>query len=78
MNRYVALLMFVLSIPLLAQQPVPAAPKAPPAPKAPQVPPAPAVPPAPPLFNPEAGGQPVNIRLDVSVTDQMVNSPAQP
>jgi hypothetical protein len=78
MNRYVVLLVLVLSIPLVAQQ----APKAPAAPAAPKAPPAPAVPIAPPappaLINPEASGQPVNIRLDVSVTDQSAIGGAQP
>jgi hypothetical protein len=70
MNRYVVLLIFVLSTSLAAQQPAapkpPAAPKAPPAPAAPA---APSAPPAPPV-DLEQGGQPLNIRLDVSVTDQ--------
>ena len=78
MNRYVALLILLLSIPLAAQQPAapkpPAAPQAPPAPAAPAAPPAP---PAPPV-DLEQGGQPVNIRLDVSVTDQVSAGAAQP
>jgi hypothetical protein len=73
MNHHVALLILLFSIPLAAQQTPPAAPKPPAAPAAPVAP----TPPVPP-FGPEAGGQPVNIRLDVSVTDQGGNSSAQP
>ncbi len=75
MNRCAALLIVLLSIPLTAQQP---APKPVPAPKAPPAPAAPAVPPAPPNVNADAGGQPVNIRLDVSVTDQAATGVSQP
>lgn len=76
MARYLALLVFLLSIPLAAQQ-LPAAPKAPAAPQAPAAPRAPTAPahptpPAPPAVavDLEAGGQAINIRLDVSVMDQ--------
>ena len=67
MNRYMALLILLMSIPLSAQQPAPAPPRAPQAPRAPAapvvpavpgVPGAPAVPPTPPV-NLEQGGQPV-------------------
>jgi hypothetical protein len=86
MNRYVALLILSLSIPMAAQQP--AAPKPIPKPRpaptvpvapVPPAPAAPAVPPTPPVFvSPEVGGQPLNIRLDVSVTDQTSTAAAQP
>jgi hypothetical protein len=87
MTRYVALVIVLMSIPLAAQQPAP--PNAPTAPRAPAVPAAPKPPsvpvapepPAPPCFAgmPNCdGGQPVNIRLDVSVTDQTMNGAAQP
>src|SRR5918999_2498971 len=59
MNRYVALLILLFSIPLAAQQPTPPAP------------PVPAV-------DPEQGGQPINIRLDVTVTDHGGTGVAQP
>ena len=80
MKRYVALFVCLFSLSLAAQQP--ASPKAPPAPAAPaapapQGPPAPASPPAPPA-DPEAGGQAINIRLDVTVTDQNTQGVAQP
>lgn len=81
MKRYVALLFLLMSIPLAAQQPAPSPPKAPSAPRAPAVPGAPAVPPvppAPPVVDLEQGGQPINIRLDVSVTDQGSAGAAQP
>jgi len=79
MNRYIAVLILLMAIPLSAQQPVPVAPRSPAAPKAPPAPAAPAVPPAPPMvINPEAGGQPINIRLDVSVTDQSSTAAPQP
>ena len=75
MNRYVALLILLLSTPLAAQQPAPKPPAAPPAPAAaPAAPPAPPAPPA----DLEQGGQPMNIRLDVSVTDQVSAGVAQP
>jgi hypothetical protein len=72
MNRYVALLIVLMSIPLAAQQP----PKAPASPQAPATPAAPS-PPVPPV-DPEQGGQPINIRLDVSVTDEGGTGAAQP
>jgi hypothetical protein len=75
MNRYVALLILSVSIPLGAQQPPPA-PKLPAAPSVPAAPAAP-VPPVP-AVDPEQGGQPINIRLDVSVTDQGGTGVAQP
>lgn len=68
MKSYVALLVCVMSLSLAAQQP-PAPPKAPAAPVAP-------APPAPP--DPEQGGQPINIRLDVSVIDQTAEGANQP
>lgn len=65
MKPYVALLICLFSLSLSAeQQPAPA--KAPPAPI------------AQPPIDPEEGGQPINIRLDVSVTDQTAQGAAQP
>ena len=83
MNRYVALFVTLVSISAAAQQPV--LPKSPPAPRSPQAP-APALPqsPAPraaalPIrIDDSAGGQPVNIRLDVSVIDQKEGRSAEP
>jgi hypothetical protein len=78
MNRYVALLTLLLSVSMVAQQPAP--PKPVPAPKVPPAPAAPAVPPAPPApaVDPEQGGQPINVRLDVTVTDQGSAGVSQP
>src|SRR5262245_26325211 len=73
MKRYVALFICLLSLSLAAQQPPP--PKAT-VPVAPQAPPAPAAPPN--IIDMSAGGQPVNIRLDVSVIDQQGSGVAQP
>jgi hypothetical protein len=71
MKSYVVWFIFLLSLSVAAQQPA--------APKAPQVPAAPAAPapPAPPV-DPEQGGQPINIRLDVSVLDQTAQGATQP
>jgi hypothetical protein len=74
MKSHFALLMCVLSVTLGAKQP---APKAPPVPPAPPAAPAPPAPPAP-AVDPEQGGQPINIRLDVSVIDQTAQGVAQP
>lgn len=74
MKSYVAVFICLMSLSLAAQQP--AAPKSPPPPKAPTAPAAPA-PPAPPA-DPELGGQPINIRLDVSVIDQTAQGGNQP
>ena len=74
MKPYVVLIICLLSVTLGAQQSVP---KAPPAPPAPPAAPAPPTPPAPPV-DPEQGGQPINIRLDVSVVDQAAEGAAQP
>jgi hypothetical protein len=76
MNRYVGLLILGFSIPLAAQQQPPAPPKPPAAPAVP-VAPAPPAPPVP-AVDPEQGGQPINIRLDVTVTDHGGASGAQP
>jgi hypothetical protein len=76
MKRNVAVLIFLLAIPLGAQQPAPAAPSAPKSPQAPAAPATPA-PPAP-AVDPEQGGQPINIRLDVSISDQGSTGGAQP
>lgn len=71
MKPYVALFVCLLSVTVAAQQPAPA--KAPPAPPA-----APAAPvPPPPELDPSRG-QVVNIRLDVSVTDQGEGAPSSP
>jgi len=75
MKPYVALFVCLMSLSLAAQQPAP--PKAPPAPQAPPAPAAVQVPPPPPV-DPEAGGQPLNIRLDVSVIDQTAQGASQP
>ena len=74
MKRYVALLVVLLGVSMSAQQKPPKPPAAPPAPEAPAVAP---VPPAPPV-DPEQGGQPINIRLDVSVIDQTAQGANQP
>ena len=71
MKSYVAVFVFLLSVSVAAQQPT--APKVP----APPAPPAAPAPPAPPA-DPEQGGQPINIRLDVTVTDQNGQGLAQP
>jgi len=70
MKSYVALCLCLFTLTISAQQ-QPAPPKAPAAPEAPQ-------PPAPPTPDPERGGQPINIRLDVSVIDQTGQVAAQP
>jgi hypothetical protein len=56
-----------------APPPAPQGPGAPPGPKTAQAPPAPQT-----IVDPEAGGQPVNIRLDVSLVDQSGPAPAAP
>ena len=71
MKHNIALFVLMFSVSTAAQQPAP--PKAPAAPAAPTVPVAPALPA--PLDDPEAGGQPINIRLDVSVIDQTAQAP---
>jgi hypothetical protein len=76
MKPYVALFVCLFSLGLAAQQ-QPAPPKAPAAPQAPSAPAVPPAPPSPPA-DPEAGGQPINIRLDVSVIDQTGQGAAQP
>lgn len=81
MKRHLALiilnLMIGYGIVSAAQQPPrPAAPSAPstqPAPQAKPAVPRPAV-----VVDPEAGGQPINIRLDVSLVDQSGPGPVQP
>jgi hypothetical protein len=77
MKRYIAVLMLFLSVPAMGQQP--------PAPGKPTVkPPTPPSAPTPPTPQPllpldsSAGGQPVNIRVDVSVTDQSQAGTGQP
>jgi hypothetical protein len=74
MKRYIPVFVCLMSLTLAAQQP-PAKPAQPavPAVVAP-VPPAPPTPPA----DPELGGQPINIRLDVTVTDQTAQGAPQP
>jgi len=72
MKSYVALFVCLFSLTIAAQQP-PTPPKAPAAPSG--VPVAP--PPSPPV-DPEQGGQAINIRLDVSVIDQIGQSAPQP
>lgn len=71
MKRYVVLFVCLLTVSVAAQQ-KPAAPKVPAAPASPQL----VQPFAPP--DPEAGGQPTNVRLDVSVIDQTAQGVAQP
>ena len=73
MKSFVALLICLMSLTVAAQQP-PAAPARPAVPAAPAAP----APPAPPPADPEVGGQPTNIRLDVIVTDQAANGVPQP
>ena len=72
MNRYIALLVVLLSVSIAAQQ-KPAPPAAPAAPAPPTAP----APPSPPI-DVEQGGQPLNIRLDVTVTDQTAGGVPQP
>jgi hypothetical protein len=75
MKAYIALFVCMMSLTLAAQrQPAQPAQPAAPAVAAPQPPPAPPSPPG----DPEAGGQPINIRLDVSVIDQTGAGAAQP
>jgi hypothetical protein len=74
MKPYVVLFICLFSLTAAAQQPAPPKASAPPA--APAAP-APPVPPAPPV-DPEEGGQPINIRLDVTVTDHTAQSASQP
>jgi hypothetical protein len=71
MKPCIALFICLFSLTAAAQQP--AQPKAPAPPAAPAAP----APPAPPA-DPEEGGQPINIRLDVTVSDQTAQSVAQP
>ena len=77
MKRYVALFVLMLSVSMAAQQPAP--PKTPPQPAKP---PAAATHPAIEIPNivvdASAGGQPVNIRLDVSVADHGQATAGQP
>jgi hypothetical protein len=74
MKRYIALFICMMSLTLPAQQP-PAKPARPAVPAvAAPVPPAPPTPPA----DPEVGGQPINIRLDVTVTDQTAQGAPEP
>src|SRR5688572_2929046 len=70
MKRCVFLFVLLFSVSVAAQQ-QPAAPKAPapPSPPQPSATPTPPQPPAPQA--PEPVGQPINIRLDVSVIDQI-------
>jgi hypothetical protein len=80
MKPYVALFICLFSLSVAAQQPAPPkAPQGPAAPAAPAPPASPAspAPPAPPA-DPEQGGQPINIRLDVSVIDQTAQGATQP
>lgn len=81
MKRYLAVLVMLSAIPLAAQQPrPPVAPAKPPTPAPPQAPQLHEAPTPPPglIIDPSAGGQPVNIRLDVSVMDQGQPSASQP
>jgi hypothetical protein len=74
MKPYIALFICLFSLTVVAQQqPAPAKAPAPPAAPAAPVPPAP-----PPAVDPEEGGQPINIRLDVSVMDQTAQGAVQP
>ena len=75
MRTYVPVFLCLWSLTLGAQQP---AQKAPPAPPAPPAAPAAPAPPAPPRPDLEEGGQAINIRLDVTVTDQTVQGLTQP
>ena len=68
MKSLFRLFICVMSLTVAAQQP--AAPKPPAAPAPPGAPVAPPAPPPACQPDPEAGGQPINIRLDVSVIDQ--------
>lgn len=74
MKHFIVLLICLSSLSVGAQQPAP--PTAPAPPAAPTAP-APPTPPAPPV-DPEQGGQPINIRLDVSVIDQTAQGAGQP
>lgn len=71
MKTYVAIFVCLLSLSLSAQQqPAPPKPPAPPS--------QPSAPPPPPAADPEQGGQLINIRLDVTVTDQEAQGAPQP
>jgi len=72
MKSYVALFVCLMPLSIAAQQP--SAPKAPPAPQAVQ--PVTVLPFQ--RIDPEQGGQPINIRLDVSVIDRTGEAAAQP
>ena len=74
MKRYITLFICLSTLSVAAQQPAPPKAPAPPAAPAAATPPAP---PAPPV-DAEAGGQPINIRLDVSVIDQTAQGASQP
>lgn len=81
MKSYVAVFICLMSLTIAAQQPRNAPPRPPASPAAPAAvaPPVPPAPPAPPnIVDLSAGGQPVNIRLDVSVIDQQGIGNAQP
>jgi hypothetical protein len=77
MTRYVLPLVVCLAVlngSAFAQQqakPAPPRPAAPSAPRVPQAPGVPSAPPAPPAVDLSAGGQPVNIRVEVAITDQV-------
>jgi hypothetical protein len=58
--------------------PAPAAAQAPSRLSAPGAPALPTAPPAPPVVDQSAGGQPVNIRLDLSIADQQGPTPSAP
>ena len=73
MKSYVALVVCLCSFTVAAQQPPSQTPPAPPASPAAPAPPAP-----PNVIDMSAGGQPVNIRLDVSVIDQEGTGLARP
>ncbi|HUP38860.1 MAG TPA: hypothetical protein VM115_01980 [Vicinamibacterales bacterium] len=73
MKSYVALIVCLMSLTVAAQQ----RPASPARPVIPSSPGAPAPPPTPPA-DLEGGGQPINIRLDVSVIDQTAQAVGQP
>jgi hypothetical protein len=78
MQSYIALFICLMSLSLAAQQP--SAPKTPQAPSPPVSVPVVQPASAPPVqrIDPEQGGQPINIRLDVSVIDRTGEAPPQP
>lgn len=83
MNRFLAVIVILFALPLAAQQPrPPAKPSTPSAPAAPRAPALPAAPVPPfvqmPIMDESVGGQPINVRLDVSIRDNNESAAGAP